>query len=41
MFDGTLVVSGPQLRQDDPTALKEIVSLVNGKVAGVDPSSMR
>ncbi|GAA5901895.1 hypothetical protein JCM8208_006632 [Rhodotorula glutinis] len=32
--------SGQQLRSDDPSALKDIVSLVKHKMAGVDPSSM-
>lgn len=33
--------SGQQLRSDDPSALKDIVSLVKHKMAGVDPSSMK
>ncbi|GAA5973652.1 hypothetical protein JCM21900_006752 [Sporobolomyces salmonicolor] len=32
--------SGQQLRQDDPSALKDIITLVKQKMAGVDPSSM-
>jgi hypothetical protein len=33
--------SGQQLRQDDPSALKEIIGLVKQKMQGVDPSSMK
>ncbi|GAA5827704.1 hypothetical protein JCM3770_005130 [Rhodotorula araucariae] len=32
--------SGQQLRSDDPSALKDIITLVKQKMAGVDPASM-
>ncbi|GAA5895536.1 Sgd1p [Sporobolomyces salmoneus] len=32
--------SGQQLRGDDPSALKEIISMVKQKMVGVDPNSM-
>lgn len=32
---------GQQLRQDDPSALKEIIGLVKAKMTGLDPSTMK
>ena len=33
-------VSGPQLRHDDPTSLKQIIQLVNEKQKGLDPKEV-
>jgi len=33
--------SGYQLRQDDPSALKDIVEIVHGKVAAQDKETVR
>lgn len=33
--------SGPQLRSDDPTALKDIIQIVQEKTAGMDTATMR
>ncbi|CDZ96845.1 Protein involved in high osmolarity signaling pathway [Phaffia rhodozyma] len=32
--------AGPQLRQDDPTALKDIIMIVQQKVAGINPDDL-
>lgn len=33
--------SGQQLRQDDPSALKQIIDLVKQKQQGVDPTKIK
>lgn len=41
MVGAKLLGSGQQLRQDDPSALKEIIGMVKIKMQGVDPTTMK
>lgn len=40
MFHFDIIGSGQQLRQDDPSALKEIINLVKAKMQGIDATTM-